>query len=133
MVTWVTDRAVIEEAKAKMESEFMSKYAAWLDDFENLSDRDYGRKYGWTKSKSFCGDCLKSVVLFQKYIWSGRWMCDWEKAGYDKKVIWQLANEKYLSHSYYSNWHARATGHTDFYYFSQVMAKQIYKAHKAKG
>lgn len=132
MTNWVEDKEILEAAKAKIETEFMKKYNEWLEDYANLSDHDYGWKYGWTKSKNFFGDSVKSVVLFQKYIWNGRWMPDWEKAGYDKKVIWQLANDKYLSYNYYSNWNARASGHTDFYFISQALAKKIYKSNKER-
>lgn len=117
------------DAKAKISNEFIDRYHTWLKDYDELSDHDYGWKYGWTKSKSMpvAKDCMKSVMMFQKYIFSGRWLPDWEKAGFDRKVIWQLYRDKFLSNTEYSNSHARATGHTSWYFISQATAKAIYK------
>ena len=121
----------INEAKERISEEFMSKYREWLKDYAEMTERDYGKKYGWQKNPEIeAKDNLKSVIRFQKYIFSGRWLPEWEKAGYDRETIWQLSREKFLSNQEYSNWNARMTGRTSFYYISQAKAKEIYKAYK---
>ena len=119
------------ESKEMICKEFMDKYREWLSDYADLNDHDYGWKYGWQKNPNIQHkDNLKAVTYFQKYIFSGRWLPDWVKVGYDKSAIWELHNEGFLSYSYWSNWQARATGHTDFYYLSQKSAREIWKANK---
>lgn len=120
------------EARAKIENEFLERYHEWFEDRTALTDREYADKYGWMKSEVLMNlkDNLTAVAFFQKYIFSGRWMPAWVKAGYDRNAIWQLSNEGFLSYQMYSNYMARATGKTDFYYLSQKTAKEIYKAHK---
>lgn len=119
------------EARAKISEEFMSKFYEWLKDYEEMPYRDYGWKYGWQKNPEVeAKDNIKSLVRFQKYIFSGRWEPEWVRAGYDRNTIWELHREGFLSYQMYSNWNARATGKTDFYYISQKTAKEIYKASK---
>ena len=121
------------EAKAKIKKEFIERFYQWLDDEKNLSPNDYGWKYGWQKGDVLHQDNLKSVMTFQKYMFSGRWLPDWEKAGYDSRIIWDLNKEGFLSYQMYSNWMARNTGKTDFFFMSQKTAKEIYKEYKQKG
>lgn len=119
------------EARAKISEEFMSRYFEWLKDYEEMADMDYGRKYGWQRNPEIeAKDNMKSLIRFQKYMFSGRWLQEWEKAGYDRKTIWDLNREGFLSYQMYSNWNARASGRTDFYYISQKTAKEIYKGSK---
>ena len=42
----------IKEAKLKIASEFIAKYLEWMNDHNNadMTDSDYGRKYGWGRS-----------------------------------------------------------------------------------
>lgn len=119
------------EAKAKIGDEFIRRFYEWLDDYDNMPDREYGRKYGWLKNPEVeSKDNIKSLIRFQKYIFSGRWLPEWEREGYERNTIWDLNREGFLSYQEYSNWNARATGRTDFYYISQKTAKEIYKASK---
>ena len=121
------------EAKEKICREFLDIYREWFADRTALSDMEYGKKYGWQKSERLMSlkDNLQAVTFFQQYIFTGRWLPAWEKAGYDRNSIWELSREGFLSYKYYSNWQARASGRTDFYYISQKTAKEIYKAAKA--
>ena len=121
------------EAKERICEEFLAAYREWLADRHELSDMEYGKKYGWQKSERLMSmkDNLQAVSFFQKYIFTGRWLPAWEKVGYDRNAIWDLHREGFLSYQMYSNWQARATGRTDFYYISQKTAKEIYKAAKA--
>ena len=114
-----------EEAKAKISEEFINRFYEWLDDEKNLPDYEYGKKYGWSKSKELHKDNLKAVEAFQKYIFCAFWMVDrWESFGYDRHVIWELTNDKFLSEQI-RKWKT-------YYYISQRIAKQIYREHKAK-
>lgn len=121
----------VREARVRIAQEFMDKFYEWLDDLDKMPDYEYGRKYGWQKSQKAIKDNLKGVTTFQKYIFSGRWLPQWERAGYDKSDIWELSREKFLSNVEYSNWEARQTGRTSFYFISQARAKEIYKAYKS--
>lgn len=119
------------EAKAKICEEFLTRFYEWLDDYAEMPDKEYGRKYGWQKNPEIeATDNIKSLVRFQKYIFQGRYTPEWEKAGYPREIIWQLSRDGFLSNQEYSNWNARATGRTSFYYISQKTAKQIYKEAK---
>lgn len=129
-IRWADDQAV-EEARAKIAAEFMSKYREWFDDYHSMQEREYANKYGYGRNPELeVKDNLKAVTMFQKYIFAGRWLPEWEKAGYSKYVLWDLIHAGFLSEQEYSNWNARATGRTNFYYISQRMAKEIYKASK---
>lgn len=120
------------DTKTRIKQEFMDRYAQWLSDRFDLNDHDYGWKYGWQKSEKLLNlkDNLQAVIFFQKYIFSGRYLPAWEKEGYDRKEIWRLSREGFLSNKEYSDWEARATGRTSFYYISQNTAKMIYKEMK---
>lgn len=113
------------EAKVKISEEFMNKFYEWLEDEKNLSDHDFGWKYGWCKPKKLHKDNLKAVTAFQTYIFcSYRNNEQWEKAGYERRVIWELCHESFLSEKM-EKWHT-------YYYISQRTAKQIYKEYKGK-
>lgn len=117
------------EAKEKICAEFIDKFHEWISDYADMPDAEYGRKYGWQKNPEIpAKNDMKSLMRFQKYIFSGMWLPAWEKAGYERNVIWDLHREGFLSYQMYSNWTARHTGRTDFYYISQKTAKDIYKA-----
>ena len=117
------------EARERISNEFMDRYRQWLKDYIELNDHDYGWKYGWQKNKNkpVLKDCIKTLMTFQQYIFSGRYLPDWEKSGYDRHVIWQLYHDRFLSNKEYSNWQARSTGRTSLYFISQATAKAIYK------
>lgn len=121
------------DAKERIKKEYMDAYYEWLEDRFKLSDNEYGRKYGWGKSESVMKlkDSIKAVIVFQKYIFTGRWLPAWEKVGYNRSDIWRLHREGFLSYQMYSNWNARATNRTDFFFISQKTAKEIYKEAKA--
>lgn len=128
---WATEDATMA-ARKMISAEFIARYYRWLSDYVELNDHDYGWKYGWSKSKSkpVMKDSISSLMTFQRHMFSGRWLPDWEKAGYDRKVIWQLARDGFLSNKEYWNWHARASGHTSWYFISQETAKKIYKSYR---
>lgn len=127
--TELTDEA--KETLARIEREFIERYYGWHRDIAEMDDRDFGFKYGWSKPRTEVKDNLSGVVAFLKHGWAGRWMPGWEKAGYDKFVLWELVRKGFLSCQEYSNWEARHTGRTEWVYISQARAKEIYKAYKA--
>lgn len=119
------------EAKAKIKEEFISRFYEWLEDEQNLSEKEFGWKYGWipkTKHK----DNLTGIVAFQKYGFAGRYLPAWEKEGYPKSVIWELVKEGFLSEDYSYSSRAIREGKTNFDFISQKTAKEILKEHKAK-
>lgn len=124
----LTDGA--KEAKAKIEQEFISLYYEWRKDIADMSEHDFGWKYGFGKPKKEIKDNLSGVVCFQKYGFQGRWIQGWERAGYDRFTIWELVKKGFLSCKEYSNWQARASRCTEWVFISQATAKQIYKQAK---
>ena len=122
-----------DEARVKISEEFMNRFYQWIADYAEMPDKDYGWKYGFLKNPNIeAEDSINSLIRFQKYIFNGRWLPDWDRIGYDKHVIWELNREGFLSHQMYSNWTARHSGQTDFFYISQKTAKEIYRASKSK-
>lgn len=119
----------INEAKMAIASEFIGKYREFLVDLETLDAKEQGRKYGYSFNIE-CKDTQKTMLSFQKYVFSGRWLPAWVKAGFDKKMIWELHRIGFLAHDSSSNWQDRQLGHTDFYYINQAKAKEIYRAYK---
>jgi len=110
------------EAKKMIMDEFMATYDQWLIDRYELSDHDYGWKYGWVKSEKLLTlkDNLSAVTMFQKYIFdAGRNMPHWEKAGYESRAIWELYCDGFLSY--------RQNKWDGTYFISQKTAKLIYK------
>jgi len=123
-----------DEAKKSIAKEFISKYLEWIADYNNteLTASDYGRKYGYSRSEETKTqkDTQANLVWFQANIYSGKYIGGWERVGYEKSMIYNLHQMGFLSYQYYSNYQARQTGHSDFYYINQAKAKEIYKAYK---
>lgn len=118
------------EVKERICQEYIAKYHEWLTDYAEMPDLEYGMKYGWQKNPELIvKDSIKAITYFQKYIFSGRWLPAWEREGYDRRSIWDLNREGFLSYQEYGNWTARATGRTDFYFISQKTARQIWRDH----
>ena len=130
------------EAREKIISEFINGYYEWLEDvkavegkeWREIFNSEYFKKYPMTPAD---GDNVASVkdnqkwlVWYHRNIFNGRWLKDWEKEGFEKQTIWALRAEGFLFVSEYSNWNARSTGHTAFYFISQATAKEIYKGMK---
>ena len=128
----------LQAAKEKIAAEFMSRYNEFRADVAKYGETvEFGRKYGIffqdkETAEKYGKDTQKNLCYFQQRIFTGRWLPEWERAGYDRQVIWQLAVDGFLSYQEYSNWMARHTGKTQFYYISQRIAKEIYKAAKEK-
>jgi hypothetical protein len=122
----------MKEAKLKIAKEFISKYIEWLNDHNNpeMSDRDYGRKYGWGRFPSEKKDTQKTMLWFQSHIYSGKYTWEWKESGFDRELIHELHRYGFLSYDYCTSHKARMLGKTDFYYISQNKAKEIYKAYK---
>lgn len=122
----------INEAKMQIAKEFISKYTEWLDDYNNreMTDRDYGWKYGWCRGDKAMKDTQKSMLWFQSHIYSGRYLRGWKEAGIDPSVVYELHRAGFFSYDYCSSHQARMLGKTDFYYINQNKAKEIYKAYK---
>lgn len=123
------------ETMERIKREYMDAYNEWLNDRFDLSDMEYGKKYGWRKSERLMNlkDGIAAIKFFQAYIFTGRYLPAWEKLGYESKEIWELHRIGFLSYKMYSNWDARASGRTDFYFLSQKTAVQIYKETKGIG
>lgn len=115
-----------EEAKVLIKTEYIESFRQWLDDEKNLGDWEYGRKYGYGKGEPH-KDNIKGIAVFQKYIFSGRFIQGWVKQGFETKVIWELKKEGFLSYDFYGSSAARARGEQDFYYISQNTAKAIWR------
>lgn len=120
------------EAKMSIAKEFIGKYVEWLNDHNNpeMSDSEYGRKYGWGKFDSEMKDTQKSVLWFQGHVFSGRYIWGWKEVGIETAMVHALHRDGFLSYDYCTSSRARALGKTDFYYISQSKAKEIYKAYK---
>lgn len=122
----------VNEAKMIIAKEFISKYAEWLNDYnnQNMTDRDYGWKYGWCRGKPGMKDTQKSMLWFQGHIFSGKYIKAWKEEGIDIQMLVALHREGFLSYDYCTSSQARMLGKTDFYYINQAKAKEIYKAYK---
>ena len=122
----------VNEAKMIIAKEFISKYADWLNDYnnQNMTDRDYGWKYGWCRGKQEMKDTPKSMIWFQGHIFSGKYIKAWKEEGIDIQMLVALHREGFLSYDYCTSHQARMLGKTDFYYINQAKAKEIYKAYK---
>lgn len=119
----------IKEAKLKIASEFITKYLEWLNDHNNadLTDREYGNKYGWGKFSEPQKDTQKTLLWFVSHIFSGKYLEQWKKDGIDP---FELYRAGFLSYDHCTSWKARNLGKTNFFYISQAKAKEIYKAYK---
>ena len=117
----------IQDAKEAIKKEFIERYNQWLSDRTELSDQEYGKKYGWQKSERLMSlkDNLTAVAFFQKYIFCGKTVDGWERSGIDKKAIWALAGQ--------DGWLSVNEGHyrrPTYYYITQQRAKEIWKGEK---
>lgn len=122
----------IEEAREAIKQEFMEGFYEWLKDEREMSEDDYGRKYGYGKGTTVHEDNWESVKVYREYFFGGRYLPAWERAGYSREAIWQLKQDGFLSYKEYSNWNARARGKTDWFFISLKTARQIYKECKLK-
>lgn len=125
----------LKEAKIMIAKEFIEKYLEWINDYNNqeLSDFDYGRKYGWRRntSEQTKKDLQKNMIWFQSHIFSGKYIPAWKKEnGIELQMLVALHREGFLSYDYCTSWKARQLGKTDFYYINQAKAKDIYRAYK---
>ena len=117
-----------EEAKNAIKAEFISRYYEWLEDWNSLTEDDFNSKYPNGRGEdTHLKDNQKSVRIFQKYFFQGRWIQAWESAGYEKKTIYALNDDGFLSYECYTSHHARTIGRTEFFYISQKTAKEIWK------
>lgn len=116
----------LPEAKEKISRELMEGFHDYLRDWDDLPNDEYGRKYGWGKGTVRPKDTFESLKSYMDLIFGGRWLPGWVKAGYPREVIIELHHEKWLSYQEYSNWRARHTGHTDWYYIPQRTAREIW-------
>jgi hypothetical protein len=124
----------IKEAKLQIAKEFIDKYIEWLSDHNSreMTDGEYGWKYGWGRFQSDMKDTQKSMLWFQSHIFSGRHIASWKKDfGFDLQTLVALHRDGFLSYDYCTSHKARMLGKTDFYYISQNKAKEIYKAYKS--
>ena len=119
----------VNEAKMQIAREFIDKYVEWMTDHNNpeMSDRDYGWKYGYGKHKEPFKDTQKAVIYFQRYIFSGKYLNQWKADGINP---FELHKAGFLSYDYCTSHKARILGKTDFFYINQNKAKEIYKAYK---
>lgn len=119
-----------KDAKKMISEEFMNGFYEWLKDESEMTDEEFGRKYGWGRVNVH-KDNLKGLYVYREYVFTGRYAPGWKKAGYDINAIWELKNEGWLSYTHYWSPRARALGREDFYYISKNTAREIYKAAKA--
>ena len=127
----------IEEARKKIEQEFIDRYYEFLEDMKNTKeeDKEFGRKYGFyfvdaERIKKYRKDNQTTLMYFQREVFCGRWSQKWNAEGIDNRTLWALKESGFLSYKYYCNRNARATGCQEFYYINQATAKEIYKAYK---
>ena len=118
------------EAKEKISLELMDSFREWLRDWDDMTDAEFGTKYNFGKGKVKTKYNFEGLKHFMDYEFGGRWLQHWVKEGYPREVIWALHREAWLSLQEYSNWNARATGRTAFYYISQRIAREIWKQYK---
>lgn len=109
-----------------------SKYIEYHNDVENLSDRDFGKKWGYGKPSS---DFLSNKG---KYSYFANWCNHFVVGNYDymwKKLglyddIKRNQQSGYVSYQYYSNWQARQLGQQNYYWVNKKGQKIIYKLYK---
>lgn len=119
----------IKEAKMQIAKEFISKYTEWIADHNNaeMSNRDYGWKYGYYKSAEPVKDTQKTMLWFLGHIFHGKYLYQWKADGIDP---FELYRAGFLSYDCCTSHKARILGKTDFFYIRQEKAKEIYKAYK---
>lgn len=119
-----------EEAKAMIAKEFIDGFTQWLKDEKEMPEDEYGRKYGWGKAKQLHDDSYKSFTVYVDYMFGGRYIQGWNKAGYESRVIYDLHKEGYLSYKAYYNSYALAHKQTEWYYINRKTAKTIHNQYK---
>lgn len=120
-----------EQAKANIKQEFMQRYAEWLNDVNNLTDTEFGKKWGMGRTElTPRKDNMKAVECFQRYWGISRYPYEWKNAGYDMKDIWALHRAGFLSLQEFWGSRARQMGQSEAYYISQRAAKEIYREAK---
>lgn len=109
----------ILEAKTKLTSEFIARYNEWFADLSNLSDTDYGKKYGWAKPEKATKKNQASFLYFGKFIFSayGEFI-EWVNAGYDRELIFALNENGFLG--------CKTKDWKKYFFISQAAIKQIY-------
>lgn len=120
-----------EEAKALIAKDFIEGFTEWLKDEREMSEDEYGRKYGFGKGMHRHDDSYKSFTIFLDDIYCGRYIQGWNKVGYESRVIYALHKEGFLSYKLYTNWDARMRHREDFYYINRKTAKTIHNQYKA--
>lgn len=120
------------EAREAIKKEFMDGFYEWLKDEAEMPDDEYGRKYGWGKGTTKHKDNFDGVKVYMEYVFAGRYLPGWERAGYSREVIYELHREGFLSYKWYQSYQARIRGKSDWYFISQKVARQIYKDSKQK-
>ena len=115
-----------EEARARIESEFIGGFYEWLKDEKELPEMEFAKKYGWMRRGEHAKthkDNLAGVAVYQKYFHRMRRNEDFTAAGYDIRAIWELARDGFLSETQ-RNWKS-------CFFISQKTAKEILKRYKA--
>ena len=100
------------EAREKIKKEWIDGFYEWLDDEANMEDMEFGKKYGWLKGQTRHKDNWEGAKKYLQYFFAGRYLPNWEKAGYERRAIWGLYEEGWLSYTLYSNSRARAAAET---------------------
>ena len=132
----MVDEIEVKNARDRITTEFINGYYDFIHhEIKNGMTKEFGKKYGFILRdeetiKKHSKDTLKNLMWYQQTVFSGRWLQGWEKEGYNRSVIWKLHDEGFLSLNEYSNWNARATGCTLFFFISQKVAREIYKTHR---
>ena len=115
------------EAKERISLELMDSFREWLRDWDEMEKYEFMRKYYYGKGQNKPKYNFEWLKHFMNYEFCGRWLPAWEKVGYPREIIWDLNREGWLSYKAYSNWNARATGRTSWYFISQRTAREIWK------
>lgn len=99
-----------ETEKERIAQEFIDRYYSWLAEHNGteLTDLEYGRKYGYGRHSEPFKDTQKTCMYFRTYIFSGRYIWAWEDAGYDKPTIYGLHRAGFLSYIHSTSYRARA-------------------------
>ena len=120
-----------QEAKERITQEFIDGFVEWLKDEAEMSDFDYGRKYGWGKGAVRHTDNFDGFKVYMDYFFTGRYLPGWVRQGYEEEAIWGLYHEGFLSYKNYSNWDARMRNQTQWFYIGRKTARAIFNTYKA--
>ena len=119
------------ETKERIISDFITRYYQWHQDLKDMPERDYGLKDMYCKPKEEMKDNMKALMYFHSHIFCGRWLQNWERDGYAWDDLFPLIKDGFLSHKNYWGRNARMTGHYNWIWINQKMAKEIYKERRA--